>query len=58
VQLGVLALELVQTSALVDRKAFLLAALDPVPIHPITQSPRVDPQIPGHFHGSGGCPLG
>jgi hypothetical protein len=48
-QLGVLPLELLEPCALVDAQAFLLAALDPVPVHPVAQRPRVDPQISGHL---------
>src|SRR3954454_457531 len=48
-QLRVLPLEPDQTSALVDGHALLLAPLDPVPVHPIAQRPRVDPEVPGHL---------
>src|SRR5680860_101446 len=47
-ELGVLPLQLLETSALVDGQAFGLAPLDPVPIHPVAQRPRVDPQVPGN----------
>src|SRR5437667_11222886 len=48
-QLGVLPLELVQTSALVDAQAFGLAALDAIPGQPVAQGPRVDVEVPGHL---------
>src|SRR5438552_1440732 len=54
-QLGVLTLELVQTSTLVGVEAFLLAALDTIPINPLAQRPRVDPQIPSHHRNRLAC---
>src|SRR3990170_4756633 len=41
--------QLVQLGPLVNGEAFPLAPLNPLPVHPIAQGARVDPQIPGHL---------
>src|SRR5215212_4707933 len=48
-QLRVLPLQLTQTGSFIDVQAVLLAALDPLPIHPVAQGPRIDPEVPGHL---------
>src|SRR5215217_1131572 len=48
-QLGDLLAQPRKLSAFVDVQADGLAALDPVPIHPVAQRPRVNPEIPGHL---------
>jgi CubicO group peptidase (beta-lactamase class C family) len=48
-QLGVLPLQVLEPGPLIDREAFLLAALDAVTVHPVAQRPRVDPKVPGHL---------
>src|SRR3990170_6294985 len=47
-QLGDVLAQLVQLGPLVDGEAFLLAPLNPLPVHPVAQGARVDPEIPGH----------
>src|SRR5215212_1625842 len=48
-QLRILPLQLTQTGSFIDVQAVLLAALDPLPIHPVAQGPRIDPEVPGHL---------